>query len=348
MMARGDTLVLRAHLDADSGLGHFCRLLALGIHWVECGGRALLVGDEVPASVARAWGHVGVEFLSLSGPGRGDGGDGAEVARIAQAAHARWIAVDGYIFRGEFFAGLEVSGARVLVVDDHGIMGAPRADVVVDPAFQAEKSEYEARLPGARVLAGARFALLRPEFRRVERRVRQAARPQRLLVTFGGADPVDGTARVLRALGRLQERPQEVLVALGPRNSRPDEHFIEAGRALPSLRLSRDPSNMARLMIETDATISAAGTTMHELAAVGAPALLCPIVDNQADGVRHVAGRGLFAATPMLPTLSDEALAAALNDWLGDPARMHNAARMAREEVDGRGVERAVEALRVA
>lgn len=320
------------------------RLAALGLAWREKGGRAALMCPPLSNSLERRLARSGLELYHAR---CADGGlaAGNETIEIARRAGARWVAVDGYVFDGVFFDIVARSGVKLLVVDDNATTAPAVADVLVDGAFQADADRYRERLPVERLLLGPRFALVRPEFRMIRKKRFDAPQVKRLLLTMGGSDPADASSRLLGSLGRLRTSVEEVVLAVGGLNPRQEAHFRKCGSAQPRLTIIRDVENMAGLMSECDAAISAGGSTLQELAIAGLPALLVPIAENQQAGVRYVCSQGWFRALPPLDQLNDEALDAAVGEWLGTFPLPMAGAEAASEVIDGRGAERVCERL---
>jgi spore coat polysaccharide biosynthesis predicted glycosyltransferase SpsG len=109
----------------------------------------------------------------------------------------------------------------------------------------------------------------------------------------------------------------------------------------PQIRAHLDPLELGSLMRGSGLAVSAAGGTVGELAALGVPAVIAVVAENQRLGADAAARDDWCRAVP--------ADAAALADaaamlWHDPPGRAAMAAR-ARDIVDGRGVDRVVDAL---
>ena len=81
---------------------------------------------------------------------------------------ADWVVVDGYHLGSDYQRALKEGGARVLVIDDHAHLDRYHADVLLNQNLGAP--DYRDRAPGARLLIGPHYALLRREFRDVPAR----------------------------------------------------------------------------------------------------------------------------------------------------------------------------------
>ena len=74
----------------------------------------------------------------------------------------------------------------------------------------------------------------------------------------------------------------------------------------PAVRVLRGLTDLAPLMREADLVVSAAGTTLYELCAVGVPTVAVPIVDNQLANARGFAEHGCGAAITHLGWTNEE------------------------------------------
>ncbi|MCC6646710.1 MAG: UDP-2,4-diacetamido-2,4,6-trideoxy-beta-L-altropyranose hydrolase [Polyangiaceae bacterium] len=343
MSARPSSLLLRADASAEAGTGHVMRMLALGQAWQARGGDVTLATCAPEALRARGsrMGARIVEVPAATEPA-------ADRATLEAARGARAVALDGYAFGHELLAALRQAGARVLVVDDNGENERYASDLVLNQNLHARLAMYARRAPWTQALLGPRYTLLRSEFRGHVAPPRPAPGARsRVLVSMGGADPVDATGATLRALAELSvdERASLELRALtGAANPR-----VEALQALAVGGLAEvlaPTDDIAPHLAWADVALAAAGSTLWELCALGVPALLVPIADNQVELAREVARRGAAIALPDARTSADgRAWLAAAASLARDDARRLAISSAARALVDGEGAARVAAAL---
>lgn len=217
---------------------------------------------------------------------------------------------------------LHDAGIRVISFEDLGD-GARDADLVINAIYP----EAEPR-PAHHV--GAMYFLARPEFRAVDPRpVEDVAR--RVLVTFGGVDPANLTARVTRAIGpaaRERDIVIDVVLGRGYANEPPSA-------APPDLIVDRAVSDMAERIAAADIVFTSAGRTIFEIACIGTPAIvvaqnpreLTHTFASEEHGFRHL---GLGAE------VTDEAIRQAFIDLVDNgEQRRRMQRRMLREDLRG-------------
>jgi len=192
-------LLIRADAGVAIGTGHVMRCLALAQAWQDLGGRALFaMAESTPGLTARLRSEL-CEIVSVE-VSIGSQEDSERTAALAREHHAGWVVVDGYQFGADYQEALRSTESKVLFMDDYGHSARYSADLVVNPNVCADEAPYRNRESYTQVLLGTRYCMLRREFkawRQWQRKIPPLA--GRVLVTMGGSDPENLTARVLEA-----------------------------------------------------------------------------------------------------------------------------------------------------
>ena len=202
--------------------------------------------------------------------------DLAATRELAASLRCDRVIADGYDFDARWDDDFADAGLGLLRVDDIADQAAYRPRWLLNQNPYAARADYPADSP-SRFLLGADYLMLRREYRQAERPRRDAARrPQRILVTFGGADPGNHSLSAVTALRPLLVSGDEISVLIGSGYTGP---AIPEGDGLSVLR---DVTDMPGLLATMDAAVAAAGSTIYELAWMGVPALLVQTAPNQA------------------------------------------------------------------
>lgn len=307
--------------NAAIGTGHLRRCLTLSDELRAAGGTVTYwVYDGDPQ--VRGWLDGRCEGATVE---RTLGLDEA----VSRAAAASMVVVDTYDAGSRELGALTASGARVLVMDDLADRALP-ATWLLNSCLR-DPSAYGG-LTGAELLLGPSYALLRPQFRGLPpREVR--GRVERVLLSFGGSDPLGLAARVL-ALLEDRPGPLDLCVVAGLlAEDRP--------QALRRHRVAwrRDVQDMADLMRWADVAITASGQTVFELAACGCPALCLQVADNQRHTGDLVAALGT-ALVRDARSAGDGDLAADLDRLWSDAGLRGAMSRAGTAAVDGQGARR--------
>lgn len=192
-------------------------------------------------------------------------------------------------------------GLFVGVIDDL-VNRQHSGSFLIDQTCGRKENEYRELVPSSmQLFTGENYCLLRPEFL-LNREASLVARrkhtvPQTIMVNFGSTDPHNHTSRAL--IGLLQfalNYNAKVLVVVG--SSCPHISTISdvVNNAPYECELLIDVQEMAKLMVNIDLAIGAAGATTWERCILGIPTLLLKTAENQTDVIQRVIDMGAAKA----------------------------------------------------
>jgi len=293
-------LLIRADASADIGTGHVMRCLALAQAWQDAGGPVLFLAALIPSQLAARLQRENVAFIQLNAA-RGSAEDAAETTRIAQERGAAWVVLDGYSFDAAYAAVLRSAGLRLLAIDDMAHLDRYPVDVLLNQNLSADAALYAGKVgPETALLLGPRYSVLRREFRLATPRTPRSGRSNlRVLVSFGGGDAENFTSTVLRNLAASNQRALEVVALAGAANPHVSGLKQLAGTLPFHCELRVNESNVASVMAWADGAITAAGSTVWELAAMQLPALIGAHEENQLAGLAALQAVPFFRACPV-------------------------------------------------
>ncbi len=247
--------------------------------------------------------------------------DAEQTADEARLLGAPWVVVDGYRFGTNYVAQLKSAGLRVLLVDDDGRLDYYAADIVLNQNIDANVEMYKRREPNTRLLLGAEYILLRPEFLTEPRERNIAKMAHRILITMGGSDPDNVTAKVLQALAGMEDVAFEATIVVGGGNPYLAPLQAAAEKLGDRVRLEISPSNMAPLMSWADVAVSAAGGTCWELAFLGVPMILIVLTNDQNPNATAISQQGAAQSLGWHANLSPQQISDALKSLMQSPQR---------------------------
>lgn len=325
-------LLIRADASARMGTGHVMRCLALAQAWQKHGPVVFACAELTSALGARLAGEsCQVKRLDAI-PGSPQ--DSADTLDLARQLGASWLVLDGYQFDSSFQRAIKEGGLRLLAFDDYGHVPDPCADLVLNQNLGATAALYPGHGMGTRLLLGTRYALLRKEFlawRDWQREIPLVAR--KVLVTLGGADPDNVTARVVEALARLDVEAKIVVGGSNP------HHEALSFVVRPPSSVLRDASNMPELMAWADVAVAAGGSTSWELAFMGLPSVVLTLADNQAMAITALETTGTSWRVPQSDCTA-ESLAPMTQALLQNGNERAHMSNLGRSLVDGLGANR--------
>lgn len=316
MMAKSQTVLIRADASAKIGTGHIMRCLVLADALRENGFETAFLTRPLEGNIDHKIVQNGFRTVSLVS----DKID-AEIETVCEAIRsegASMIVFDHYgIDAGYEKQVKEATGIRVMALDD--MYKTHYCDIVLNQNIYADAGRYDGLVPlSCQRLCGVEYALLRKEFRTIADKERSVSRKGRfnLLVTLGGADPDNVTLKVMQALEKMKGIDFDVTVVVGAANPHLGaiREFADASGCRFDIVVNA--ANMAELMHEADAAVSAAGSTTIELLYMQVPMMLVVLADNQDAVAREMQRQGLGVNLGTARALDVETLTERIAEYL--------------------------------
>lgn len=332
----------RADGGREIGMGHIRRCLSVSAALQELGGQTcFLVANDAAVSLLDAQGQ---DYRVLNSSWQNPEGELKTMLPMLRESGKGVFFADSYYVTAEYLRQIGEL-MPVCCMDDMGISGLP-VDLLINYNIFATQSLYTMGDGKTNYLLGTKYAPLRREFQNAYQPVREKA--ERILITTGGSDRYDLTGQILRnALQKPETKDLEYCVVSGPYN----EHLpqlLEMERKYGNVHIYSNVTRMSELMQFCDIAVTAGGSTMYELCAVGVPILCFSFVDNQEKIVEEFrkrrivrfAGNYLTQKEQMIPLLTEQI--AALHDSV---ELRRSCSEKERELVDGQGAWRIAERL---
>jgi len=188
------------------------------------------------------------------------------------------IIIDHYDYTSDLFLQLSrIKRSILVVIDDECNRGNLYADIVINSAGNALTLPYKNVAARARLLLGNKYALLRHFFSQIE--YKPFEQRNTIIITFGGTDIKELTLPVLHSITNSVLADFHIIVVAGSGCNNLDE--IEKYCLEQHFTYKYNVENMAALFATAKFAISAAGSTIYELACCGVPAVFAVVADNQ-------------------------------------------------------------------
>jgi UDP-2,4-diacetamido-2,4,6-trideoxy-beta-L-altropyranose hydrolase len=268
----------------------------------------------------------------------------ATVAAL-KGRHWDWVVVDHYGLAARWETLVQARAERLLVIDDLADR-EHRCDVLLDQNYRPGGDAcYREKVPTTcRILAGPRFALLRPEYERSRGEARsRGGGGGRLFVFFGGADPCGLTELTLSVLSDdcLSHLAVDVVCVSGPSRLR---RLVRQAGLRPGTTVHGPRPHLADLMAKADLAIGGGGSTTWERLCLGLPSIIVTMAENQREVTGWLHGRGLVRFIGDSGRVSAEQIRAGLMEETRREFSLPD--REARMQVcDGLGASRVVAAM---
>lgn len=219
-----------------------------------------------------------------------------------------WLFIDSYYASSDYFRRLSAS-CRLAYLDDLRRFACP-VDLLINYDTDEDCPYYA---EAAYKLLGMQYTPLREQFKAQSYTVRPEV--SHVLLSTGGTDPYGVAKYLLRTIygdtncfGHLRisspaepSKPMSINclqalhyhVVTSSANTRYEDLCI-LSRENPHIHLHENVTDMASLMASCDLAVSAGGTTLSELCAIGVPAVSYLMADNQRTAVERFAARGII------------------------------------------------------
>lgn len=257
-----------------------------------------------------------------------------------------WVVVDNYALDIRWEETIRERADKVMVIDDLADRRHD-CDLVLDQnLYEGMDQRYKHLVPAkCQLLAGPKYALLRPEFARFRQLLSdRSGVVRRILVFYGGSDATNETAKALIAIREARLPGIEVDVVVGAGNPNKGE-IKKLCSALQGAHFHCQVDNMAELMAAADLMLCAGGTTTWERCSVGLPGLVMATAANQEDVADYSARMGLSFYLGPAASVSAQRLGEALRVWAHSPQGMRLLSATGLAAVDGKGVQRVARIL---
>lgn len=186
------------------------------------------------------------------------------------------VLIDSYCIELKFIAGIQEHCKETIIIDDNKRLDYSNS-IILNPNHFADELHYPEN-KNNRYFLGKDYTLLRKEFYNTQiEQVKENVSD--ILITFGGTDVKNMTAKVIRYLkAKIPSANLHVVITSAYSSIEKISDLLEAEDAL---LIDADAKTMSRLMAKCDCAIASAGGTSNELLNMRCPAALFVVADNQ-------------------------------------------------------------------
>lgn len=278
-------IIFRADGNGLIGSGHIMRCLSIAVALRQLGEESLfLLGDSTMQHIVKERGFQ-VQILES----HYDNMESESNTIKQYLTRGNLVVVDSYYVTKLYLDSL-MKSAIIVYIDD--LMKVPtNVDFIINYNCYADQKLYKT-VPKAKnsYLLGTTYVPLREEFQNIPYVVRKKC--TKILITTGGTDEFNISGQILEKICAVKElKEMEFLVVVGAMNKHL-EMLKSLAKKYNQIRICTNVVCMSELMRESDIAISAAGSTLYELCAVGVPTVSFSFVDNQDQAITCMESMG--------------------------------------------------------
>ena len=360
-MGCNQLVIIRTDANSKIATGHLVRCLSIADACIRVGMKVwFLVSDEESDSFVTKDGSVKIlanaDYQDLE----------QEISTLSHvlkdimeqegcSCDTTVFLLDSYFVTPKYLTSLK-EDIKTAYIDDLQLFDYPVDLVINYDVIPPEKlSVYEAayRQSGMRLL-GPSYTPLRPQFQNIDYCVRNEVND--IIVTTGGSDPYRICIEIVQrfasgnhnVMHKIENPPLFTLHIIVGKYNEDREALLELAKELPFLQLHENVTDMAALMNRCDLAISASGTTLYELCAVGVPTISFTMADNQLTAAHAFAKAGAIPWTGDVRTAKDQVIDEILTfvTYMSENIDKRRSAHDAMSRlVDGNGAMRIAKAL---
>lgn len=334
---------IRADANSEIGTGHVMRCLSIAAAIKKCGQEiCFILADEFPLTLLQDRGmHYRVLHTSYDKTDE----ELPLLCKWLSEDKPQLLLIDSYYVSGEYIAKAGKL-VKTAYIDDMFFPSCP-ADILINYNIYGDMLPYR-EVANARtaLLLGTAYAPLREEFCDVKYSLQEEVK--HVLITTGGSDKYNLAGRIVEAaLQKAVTGKLHYHIVSGIFNQHyPCLKKLEQEHG--NIHIHQNVTNMAELMQACDVAITAGGSTMYELCAVGLPMICFSFADNQKKQVETFAGREIVCFGGDYE-LQEEKMLEEVIVHLGKLAKSWEARKAYSQRgkaiVDGRGAERIAKIL---
>jgi len=269
-------VIFRCDSSANMGTGHVMRCLTMAEVWRnDFDGMTTFCCAQLSGSLEDRINNGGHSIVWL-----GDGHDftdsGEGLLEVCTLKNAAAVLIDGYHFNRLYREPLKSSSIKVATMQDAG-SETYGADMVIDASLSAkipdgvdsDKTIYA---------FGPQYALVAPSILSAQG---LSGAPLGVLVTFGGSDPHGFSMPVANAIrSRLTDVPIHVILGGSVKKA---GDIASALVRTPNITVSHDVPSLGPAIVGAEMVVTAAGSSLYEIAALARPMVLVITEDNQSE-----------------------------------------------------------------
>ena len=279
-------LYIRTDMNDVIATGHVMRCLAIADAAREIGENVtFLLADENAVSLISDRGY---QFIVLNTSWNQMEEELEVLESVIKDNHIDKLLIDSYQVTEQYLYNLRKL-VKIAYLDDGSACLYP-VDLWICYGSYWKECDYKTRYSGTRLLLGLKYAPLRDVFCKVE--IKDISTTvNNLLIMTGGTDRYNIVASLLDVINR--DMFEEINVICG-QYYKGYEMLCNKYQENKNIKIYKAINNIEEYMKKADVAITAGGTTLYELCAIGTPSISVSFADNQIDNVLQFASDELI------------------------------------------------------
>jgi UDP-2,4-diacetamido-2,4,6-trideoxy-beta-L-altropyranose hydrolase len=251
--------------------------------------------------------------------------------------------IDSYNVTEEYFLIVKPHVERLAYIDDLNKFVYP-VDILINGNIAAECMDYKKYSENQIMLLGAKYNLIRDEFRNLPKREIKE-KVEEIMITTGGSDPYNMSVKLLNIIMGDEELKNLIINVIVGNDFTNKEELIKINQVSKNVILHENIKYISKIMLKSDVAISSGGSTLYELCVCGTPTLAFIYADNQEYIVRKMDELGYLQNLGWYYELKNEQFINSLKNMIYNYYFRIKLSDKQNKLVDVKGVERIVSIL---
>ncbi len=333
-----DKIYIRTDMNDKIATGHMMRCLAIADALRKKKAEAIfIIADENAVNLLKKRNY---KFIVLHINWNDKESELPVLQQYIQKLNIKKMLVDSYEVTEKYFRALH-NWVHVMYIDDLNLFSYD-VDALVCYANYWRKFQYDQWNDNVKKYLGVTYAPLRETFWNCGPH-KMKDKAECLLLLTGGADPYNIVSKVLEGIERDSFFGIEVICGVYNQNY---DTLKEQYKSEKKIRFHKAVNNIEKYMQEADVAISAGGTTLYELCALGVPTISYAFADNQLDNVNQFQADNIidYAGDARKENIVNK-INIYLKQYMNDMELRKKKSLQMQKLIDGKGAERIAEAL---
>lgn len=329
-------LYIRVDMNNTIATGHVRRCLSIADAARSIGQETtFLLADQQAVELVT---EKGYSYVVLNTTWDDMEGELPVLCEMIREYHITSLLIDSYMATEQYLKCVSEL-TSVTYIDDLNELTIPQGISIICYANYSGKFNYPV---DAITYSGTRFTPLRQEFFGLSsKQIRD--RVDDILIISGGTDNYEILKRILEKIPVKKFKSIDAVCGI---YSSSYEELKEKYAQIESVHIYKSLSNIIDYMQKADVVISAGGTTLYELCAIGVPTITYSMADNQIENVQSFARDGIMEyAGDIRYDNVPEKVNEYLNEYCNNIEKRRTQSEKMQQIVDGRGAIRIVNIL---
>ena len=285
-----NNLFIRVDSSSEIGIGHMMRCLTLAQELKNNFDKIIFLTRKDSGDFTET--IMKNEFEVIFIPTNNDS-DIIKNIVTTNSENKNFLLIDHYDVDSNFESSLKNIFEKIFVIDDLANRKHD-CDLLIDQNYYRDLNQrYEKLIQnGTIVLLGQKYAIIRPEFRKINKKaIKKNSQIKKILVSFGGSDPTNECKKAFDALCSIENNQFEIVAIVGIYNNK-FEQLKKLYEKYSNIKIYRHVNDLSQLMLNSDLFIGAGGTTTWERFYMGLPSIVTIISDDQKESIEFLSDMG--------------------------------------------------------